>query len=565
MCLRHKHIILSLALLFVALSPIGAQVSNSSQELPTGCSSRIVLLDTSKAGYSSVKFVIAQGDSALYHLWSANNFRLDTLGTATDTLKITVRRGDTDTVVLTSLHFADSEYSRNIVTNGDLEQGYVYFNVDHRLTYQRWPSDTALLYPGNFAVDTNPRLYRSSVYPDTLHDGNMLMVHSLPCDSNGLCVDSLFAATLYNIDTDGYYLLSFEAATLVSPITEITLGFSAGDTTYNLGLDDNFFLWRDSTWLWHAHGLDSVNINIVISNPNPTDGDTHSFAIDNIAVRQLCKARDTVRLAVLDSVMPDTTFHRNRCIDSTVVITLPLSGSKVVVGSDTSLLDSSVVLLQQTDNYGTIYSYTYLSIRVYVVFDTIFEHSDTAVVSGVLLNYRDLFREDLTFEDELFLAKHPWFVEVLDTSFVRDHFEVEGCYSGIMAANGYCDSTIHYHFRFPLNCDSNLGFPTVVTPNNDGVNDCFGIYNMIKETPDQCHCYEHSTLKIYNRWGKLVYHVKDMRLEEDFWCPGNEPEGVYFYYFTAQSYYDSSIKDKDQINRNRYMVRRQGFFHLIKE
>lgn len=71
--------------------------------------------------------------------------------------------------------------------------------------------------------------------------------------------------------------------------------------------------------------------------------------------------------------------------------------------------------------------------------------------------------------------------------------------------------------------DCVLGFPNVVSPNGDGVNDIALIYN------DTCVMY--GSLYIYNRWGTLVYYSS--KVDEGWPCVDRDgkpvSDGVYYY------------------------------------
>ena len=77
-----------------------------------------------------------------------------------------------------------------------------------------------------------------------------------------------------------------------------------------------------------------------------------------------------------------------------------------------------------------------------------------------------------------------------------------------------------------------LQFPNVVTPNGDGTNDTWRVVNLLEMS-----LYTMNELWIYNKWGTLVYHVKNIREESDFWDPTatRSPDGTYFFRFSAKS------------------------------
>lgn len=79
--------------------------------------------------------------------------------------------------------------------------------------------------------------------------------------------------------------------------------------------------------------------------------------------------------------------------------------------------------------------------------------------------------------------------------------------------------------------NDNIMFPTVVTPNGDGINDVFYIHNLVDG-----QAFPDNELSIYNRYGKRIYFVQDLRNEKDFWDPEktNSPSGTYFYRFIGR-------------------------------
>ena len=77
-----------------------------------------------------------------------------------------------------------------------------------------------------------------------------------------------------------------------------------------------------------------------------------------------------------------------------------------------------------------------------------------------------------------------------------------------------------------------LQFPNMVTPNGDGVNDRWIVVNML-----ECGYYKMNEVWIYNSWGVLVFHARNIAKDEEFWDPNqtNSPDGTYYYRFIARS------------------------------
>ncbi len=76
-----------------------------------------------------------------------------------------------------------------------------------------------------------------------------------------------------------------------------------------------------------------------------------------------------------------------------------------------------------------------------------------------------------------------------------------------------------------------LQFPNVVTPNGDGINDFWQVVNLV-----EFNLYPVNRLRIYNRWGRLVYKRDNITSHDDDWNPNDCdcPDGTYFFRFDAQ-------------------------------
>lgn len=127
---------------------------------------------------------------------------------------------------------------------------------------------------------------------------------------------------------------------------------------------------------------------------------------------------------------------------------------------------------------------------------------------------------------------------VYDFSHFAEYGELSGSYTARlisrtdnMAPSGnmvYCSDTTENTI---LLVNDFLQFPSVVTPNGDGINDKFVIGNLVGGM-----AYPVNTLDVYNKWGTRVFHTENIATDEDFWDPAEVPAGTYFYRFSARGY-----------------------------
>lgn len=94
-----------------------------------------------------------------------------------------------------------------------------------------------------------------------------------------------------------------------------------------------------------------------------------------------------------------------------------------------------------------------------------------------------------------------------------------------------CHDTVRHHVTI---ANIFLQFPNAVTPNGDGVNDTWMVVNLA-----DFGYYPTNRIRIYDRWGRLVYRRDNIRDASEVWDP-NEcdcPDGTYFFRFDAQGEY----------------------------
>jgi gliding motility-associated-like protein len=80
--------------------------------------------------------------------------------------------------------------------------------------------------------------------------------------------------------------------------------------------------------------------------------------------------------------------------------------------------------------------------------------------------------------------------------------------------------------------DDCIVFHNVITPNGDGLNDSW-IIDCIEEYPN-------NTVKVFNRWGNLVYSFENYNNTSIVWKGTNQkgdqlPDGTYYYLLTIKN------------------------------
>jgi gliding motility-associated-like protein len=92
-----------------------------------------------------------------------------------------------------------------------------------------------------------------------------------------------------------------------------------------------------------------------------------------------------------------------------------------------------------------------------------------------------------------------------------------------------CDTVYGSTNLIVENCE--IEIPNIITPNGDGINDLFYITNV--------EFYPNSEIKIYNRWGKLIYENNNYQGD---WDASNVSDGTYYYIFKL-NYGKGKIKE----------------------
>jgi gliding motility-associated-like protein len=74
---------------------------------------------------------------------------------------------------------------------------------------------------------------------------------------------------------------------------------------------------------------------------------------------------------------------------------------------------------------------------------------------------------------------------------------------------------------------STMRFPNIITPNNDSKNEYWGPYLVGNDSYELVSLFSEYELKIYDRWGRLVFESKDGNSR--LWAAKDAAEGTYYY------------------------------------
>lgn len=130
-------------------------------------------------------------------------------------------------------------------------------------------------------------------------------------------------------------------------------------------------------------------------------------------------------------------------------------------------------------------------------------------------------------------------------------YDVPGSYEVILEAYDLdCDNEGIFNTDFYLEeglTSSKVGVPNIISPNGDGINDYFQLYYLSIPQDDPLNYIEDLSMKIYNRWGRLIYESSS---DPDSWRWNGETkdkvvsEGVYFYIIEYKSLCEGGGIDK---------------------
>ena len=231
-------------------------------------------------------------DYQLYSLPEADYYRwTPSTGLSDPTIANPIAHiNSTSQYVLEAMFISDS----NLVYNGDFELGNIGFTTDLLLTSQS-PSpygtyiianDAHLLYWGFSSCTHNGGLFMSADGSPNLTTTYESQVNVEPN------TDYIYSVEFANINESPDFVDSWRSIFQLS-INGVALGGQIINT-------DDFCIWNRYYSIWNSGNNTTATINITNLNISP---DGNDFALDNISLRKLCKAIDTVNITIYDAAI----------------------------------------------------------------------------------------------------------------------------------------------------------------------------------------------------------------------------------------------------------------------
>lgn len=489
-------------LIIFCLSSLYAQQEN--------CNIKIIQSDSIIFSLTPYEITLCTNDSADYYTWYCDGEIIDS---CSPSITVTIQPNETKTFTVK----AGFELDTNYIPNPDFEDGFTGFTMDTSLSI----SDTLTYNSGHYNIGVSTDDFVNDIchnnfaqsYVSTISNGTkaLMVAPRSPC----ICNDTIsLYKTKFQVKPQRDYVFYYSYKTAVK-----NCGSPYSTTTFNRFLINNqtfkentytptydystmqvlnwhygcnysinatptiasYFLHKRSERFFVAN--DSIAIDLQARQTTSQGLKFAFFVLDSFAVREVCYSYDTVTISVVNTFTSyDTSVYLSACEK-----------------------DFPLYFRENELNENGTYTFSYKDSVNFI--DTIFTVNVTKYYSFVDTIFAEILKGET----------------YLDNNFSEDS---EGVYSLSYTSVNGCDSVI----CLDLNVIS-LKFPTIVTPNNDGINDIFEIYDLLNQS-----YFKENHLVIYNRYGRKVYDKMNIKEYDDFWNPNktNSSTGTYFYRFSAK-------------------------------
>lgn len=379
----------------------------------------------------------------------------------------------------------------NLIVNGDFSQGNQGFTSQYAYTSNNTTE-------GEYYIGPNPSAWYFAHYPCTDHTtgtGNMLLVNGSPQNNTEVW------KTTVTITPHTNYAFSTWISSISLP-NPAQLAFSINGNTIGslITASQPPCNWQQFYTTWNSGPATSAVISIINKNTVLFGND---FALDDISFAPFILKQDSVRITVDKPVLVSTT-DPSICIGESVQ--LSTSGADSYTWTPgTGLSATTIPDPVASPAATTTYYVTGTNVRNCTSRDTIIVTVNPLPVITVNKSGDISCAVDAVQLQADGAATYSWSPIV--------GLSAPGIAAPLASP---ADTTTYTVTGTDLNGCKNSGqitvnvtetgkslnlMPTAFTPNNDGINDCYGIryWGVIEELD----------FSIYNRWGERVFHTKE--------------------------------------------------------
>lgn len=343
-----------------------------------------------------------------------------------------------------------------------------------------------------------------------------LVVLSSPVTSSTVSICSGQSANIHGISqsTSGLYSQTFTAANGCDSISDVTLDVGiVGTSTLSASICAGDSLLIGTSWIKQAgvyndtltgasqSGCDSIITTSITVNPSPINSSTVTICQDD--------SLDVHGTFQNTSGVYTQTFSTSFGCDSISTISLNVIASVSSTDTLTICDGDSILIASAYRNTGGTYP------------DTLFGGSslgcDSIIYTHLIIeNYPSVTLN--TYEGTILLGDEIYLTAFGATSYLWDNGETGSSIVSLPVAtqticvygssnNGCLDTACYAVKVIDPNCEANdLFIPNAFSPNGDGVNDQLCVLGT--------DCFKSFTVKIYDRWGNLIY---TMNGKDDCW------------------------------------------------
>ena len=265
--------------------------------------------------------------------------------------------------------------------------------------------------------------------------------------------------------------------------------------------------------------------------------DTVTFLeIDTIYITNTEYVVDTVEIETITFIYQIDSVFVTDSVTDTLYVELP-PDTITILEVDTLYITQYDTIIQIDTLPVPINWYFYDTTYIYVELppDTVVEtvvETDTLYIESppdTIIEVEFIFETDTIFETEIIFITDTLYITLTDTIIEYQFIEID-CNTGLPCSD----------FGF-VECDPlTVYIPNTFTPDNDGLNDVW-------EPVLSPECWSEVEVKIYNRWGNLIWESYDPYNIQ--WNGSNNggsyyvPDGVYWWTFKGRKLNSAQIKD----------------------